>query len=220
MASRLLLVLCLLSFGCSPEPEPLALPQMSAPSVEMAVVGGLPLPARLGLLRVSGGRLGPVPGREAARWRAALREVNRMMPAPIRFVPMAPPGQIALEDGVFAAVAAARRAGLDGLLVYELSVRPENDHVLAALADLPFIGGAVPGTRLTTAQAAGTAILLGSDGRQLGMVRAGLVGTPIAPLALTGGDGDKAAGLAAYAMLNALAPMAEDMLTEAVAAAY
>lgn len=210
--------------GCAPAPLPPAVAAALPVQAEAAVLRGLPVPARLGLVRAGGGRLGPVPAAELARWRGALREVNRQLAAPIRLRPLVPAaavGGAALADGLARALEAARAAGLDALLVYELSVRVEDDPLLSAAAALPLLGGVVPGTVTTEAQAVGTALLLDvPGGAVLGRTSARLAGARIAPLAVTAGDGAAVADLAEYALLHALVPGAEDMLTEAVAAAY
>ncbi len=212
-----------LAAACAPGPAPTVLPGALPAAAGGLALAGLPVPARVGLLRVADGRLTPIPATEAGRWRGAFHQVNAALPAPILALPAPASGQALGDDlgaQLGAAFDAAAAAGFDAVLVYELSVRAESDPLAAALSEVPMLGGAIPATAMTEAQAVGLAVLVEPAARRpLGVAEARLEGAPIAPISATGGSRRAATPLAAYAMVHALAPRVEDMLTEAVTVA-
>jgi len=202
--------------------------RLAAPAPSLAVTQGLALPARIGLVRVVGGRPTPVPAAERSRLAGALVEINRRLLYPLHLVALPVPaavlpaamgvGQGASAPALLAPLLdAAARAGLDAVLVYELATRVENDRAVAALADLALLGGIVPGT--VTSEGHGTAIALLIDprsGATIGHATARMADRPLADLRRSGGDPRAVADLADYAMLHMLTPPIEDMLTGAV----
>ncbi|GMG82800.1 hypothetical protein LNKW23_20130 [Paralimibaculum aggregatum] len=216
LALAALPALCL---GCAPEPPPPALPMALPPPVSAGVIAGLALPARVGLIRVSAGRVTPVPASEQVRWRGALHEVNHRLPARIRLLPLPLPVEGAgLQAMIAGLIEIARLQGLDAVLIYELTVRAEDDPVAAGIAGIPLFGGIVPGTVMTEAQGRGLAILVDTQSRgPIGFTEARLQAAAVGTLKASGGEGANLQPMAEYAMLHALIPGAEDMLTEAAA---
>ncbi len=223
MRASLVITILLALAGCTSAPERLlpAPPPLliSAPPV---ILPGLKLPARLGLLRLVGGQATAIPANEFVRWRGALRQVNHRLLSPVMAVPLAPVGGAPADAAELQRVAAeaARAAGLDAVLIYELAVAVEDDPLPAAIAQLPLLGGIVPTTVTSEAHGASLALLLDAvSGAAIGWAEARLVDRPVATLRQSGGDGSTVQGLADYAALHALIPAAEDMLVEAAAAA-
>lgn len=207
--------------ACARAPEP-ALPAALPPPAIASVTRALPVPARIGLLRIAEGRITAIPADELGRWRGALREVNRGLLYPIRAVPMAPAETAdaaagALADAIAAAVTGAAVAGLDAVLAYELSVAVPGNPGAAALSALPLVGGIVPVAAMARARGQGRALLIEAQGGAvIGRAAARMDDAAIAPAVAEGGSGAALRPLAEYAMLNLLAPRVEDMLTAAV----
>lgn len=222
--------------GCQGAPDarragPVADVMAGAPAV---LRHGLDLPARIGLARMVDGRITPVPGVERARWAGSIQLVNRQLLYPLRMVPLPPPAtRVAARLGdaarprqgagaaVDSVLDAAAQAGVDAVLVYELSVRVEDDRAAAALADLPLLGGIVPGTVSTEGHGTALAVLVDPvSGAVMGHTSARMADRVLASLGESGGDPGAMWPAAAYAMTHILAPRVEDLLIGAVSGGW
>lgn len=202
--------------ACAGSPAPIPAPPISADAGPPVVAGALRVPARIGLLRLSGGRAVPVPASEHIRWQGAIAEVNRVLVQPIRLTPI-DPGSGGAAPGQPAAL--AETAGLDAIVVYELSVAVADDPVTAGLAQVPLLGGIVPVSAATRANGEAVARLyLPRREAPIAETAARMHAAEIASLRRSGGSGPAMRALAEYAMLHRLVPAAEDMLVGAVTA--
>jgi len=230
-AVAILLLIALSAAGCTRAVSPDIGPKanrdlLAAPAMPAQAL--IP-PARLGLVRLVDGRPTPIPAAERVRMAGVLAQVNARLLYPITPVPLALPPTAGLAPGaqdvagadVDALLARAGAVGIDAVLVYALSTRVESDRMVAALADLPLVGGIVPRTVSTEAHGTASAVLLDPRSRSvIGRARARMTDRVIAGLRVTGGDPRKASPEARYAMLHTLAPRLEDLLVSAVSDGY
>ena len=129
----------------------------------------LTFPARIGLARISGGRLAAVPGNEADAWMALRDKLGKSFGD---FVPLSPlVAQMVQENAVSKDAnrvqtvmneirLGAARQHLDAVLVYEVYTATDTSSNILSIADLTVIGGFLLPSKTKQAQGYADAILI------------------------------------------------------------